>query len=198
MPTTSDPIAQIQELEREIQEKQRTLVELKKQAGQQEIDEYTLRGPDGPVSLRELFGDRDDLIVVHNMGKSCPYCTLWADGFNGLVPHLQDRAAFVVVSPDPPDVQQAFAQERGWTFPMYSGEGSTFIADMGFRHDGDDGAHWMPGVSTFRRSAEGTITRVAKDFFGPGDEYCGLWHLFDLLADGIDGWEPAFDYDGAD
>ena len=198
MSIPSDTIAQIQELQREIHERQRRLVELKRQAAHQEVDAYTLQGPDGPVAFRELFGDHDDLIVIHNMGKDCSYCTLWADGFNGLVPHLRDRAAFVVVSPDPPDVQQAFARERGWTFPMYSGKDSTFIEDMGFRHKGDDGGHWMPGVSTFRRSPDGTVTRVAKDFFGPGDAYCSLWPLFDLLADGPNGWEPAFDYDRAD
>ena len=52
----------------------------------------------------------------------------------------------------------------------------------------------MPGVSTFRKNADGTIDRIAKDFFGPGDLYCGVWHLFDLLADGVDGWEAQLEY----
>jgi predicted dithiol-disulfide oxidoreductase (DUF899 family) len=55
---------------------------------------------------------------------------MWADGFTGTVPQLQDRAAFVVVSPDSPEIQQAFAQSRGWNFRMLSGQGSTFIKDM--------------------------------------------------------------------
>jgi predicted dithiol-disulfide oxidoreductase (DUF899 family) len=64
----------------------------------------------GSVQLSDLFGEHEDLIVIHNMGVSCPYCTLWADGFNGLIRHLEDRAAFVMVSPDPPDIQKEFAK----------------------------------------------------------------------------------------
>lgn len=53
---------------------------------------------------------------------------------------------------------------------------------------------YQPGVSVFRRNEDGGITRVAKDHFGPGDFYCGVWHLFDLLADGPAGWNPQFEY----
>ena len=45
-----------------------------------------------------------------------------------------------------------------------------------------DGKHnYWPGVSVFEKSADGTIRRVAKDFFGPGDFYCNIWHFLDLL-----------------
>lgn len=195
---TSNPMEQIHALVNQITEKQSQLVELKKQVGYKQIEDYTLQGPNGDIKLSELFDGRKDLIIIHNMGTDCAYCTLWADGFNGLVPHLEDRAAFVVVSPDSPDVQQAFAAERGWIFRMYSGMNSSFIEDMGFTYEDDDGgAHWMPGVSTFQQTADGSIYRVGWDFFGPGDEYCSLWHLFDLLANGADGWEPKFNHGDA-
>ena len=189
-----DLTTQMADLERQIAEKRAELVRLKKELGRQPVGEYTLHDANGLVSLRELFGDRDDLIVIHNMGTDCAYCTLWADGFNGLVPHLEDRAALALVSPDPPDVQGTFARERGWAFRIVSGAESDFIADMGFKQDGPDGASWMPGVSVFQRGPDGSVTRVAQDFFGPGDPYCGLWHLFELLADGPDDWQPAFAY----
>jgi predicted dithiol-disulfide oxidoreductase (DUF899 family) len=95
------------------------------------------------VRLSELFGDKADLFVIHNMGQSCPYCTLWADGFNGAYAHLSNRAAFVVSSPDTPEKQRKFAESRHWTFPMVSHEGTTFAEDMGYHQDGS----WMPGVS---------------------------------------------------
>ena len=72
------------------------------------------------VSLLDLFGDKNELFVVHNMGKSCSYCTMWADGFNGIYHHLIDQASFVVASPDTPEVQENFAAERKWRFPMIS------------------------------------------------------------------------------
>lgn len=180
--------AELMALEQEISEKQKRLTELKKQYGHETVSDYTLQGADGDVQLSALFGDKTDLIVIHNMGRSCSYCTLWADGFNGVINYLEDRAAFVVISPDTPDVQQAFAQERGWRFKMASSEGSTFTDDLGFLVEGGV----MPGASTFSKQPDGTIVRVSKTYLGPGDPYCGVWHLFDLLADGANAWQPAF------
>ena len=38
-------------------------------------------------------------MVVHNMGSSCPGCTLWADGYNGVHHHVVTRTGYVVSSP---------------------------------------------------------------------------------------------------
>jgi predicted dithiol-disulfide oxidoreductase (DUF899 family) len=191
----SDPsavTAEMQALYQELEAGHRRLAALRRSLPPEPVADYALRRADGsPVTLHQLFGDRDDLIVVHNMGRGCAYCTLWADGFNGVAPHLADRAAFVVSSPDSPEVQRAFAESRGWRFPMVSTAGTTFTKDMGFIEG--EGDYW-PGVSTFHREADGTVVRIAKDFFGPGDVYCGVWHLFDLLADGANDWEPQFGY----
>ena len=141
-----------------------------------------------------MFGNRTDLIVVHNMGRSCPFCTLWADEFNGVLAHLEDRAPFVVTSPDSPESQAQFAISRGWNFKMYSTEGTRFAEEMGFYDSEGARAGFMPGVSTFSRDADGGITRVASSFFGPGDPYCGVWHVMALLKDGVDDWAPKFEY----
>src|SRR5215470_17237168 len=85
------------------------------------VKDYAFRGANGAtIKLSELFGEKDTLFVVHNMGASCRYCTLWADGFNGVFEHLRSRASFVVASPDAPEKQRLFAQGRGWRFPMIS------------------------------------------------------------------------------
>src|SRR6516164_9513796 len=73
--------------------------------------------------IRELQHSAEPQAV---MGASCPYCTLWADGFNGLLPHIENRAAFVVASPDDPQAQEKFKASRGWRFPMVSHRDSTF------------------------------------------------------------------------
>lgn len=155
----------------------------------QEVEDYSFRTPDGDVSLSELFGDKDTLFVVHNMGRSCPYCTLWADGFNGVIDHLENRAGFVLSSPDTPAEQQAFKESRNWRFRMVSVQESSFAEDMGYK--GEMG--WMPGVSVFRR-ADGKILRLSDTPFGPGDDYCGVWHLFELIPEGPDGWQPKYSY----
>lgn len=186
---------QIETLEQDVINKQKKLVELKKQAARREVPDYELQGAEGQtVALSSLFGDKEDLIVIHNMGVSCPYCTLWADGFNGVAAHLQNRAAFVLVSPDTPEVQQQFAASRNWKFPLYSAHGSTFSQDMGYSFEKDGKAYQLPGFSTFRKMDDGSVVRVGADSFGPGDVYSGIWHLFALLEQGAGNWQPRYHY----
>ena len=114
---------------------------------------------------------------------------MWADGFNGVYDHLSDRAAFVVSSPDTPQIQRAFAAGRGWRFSMVSHQGSEFAADMGYR--GPRG--WHPGVSVFQKRGD-QVVRVSDSELGPGDDFCVTWHLLDLIPEGVNGWNAKFAY----
>ena len=58
--------------------------------------EYIFDGPDGKQTLPELFDGRSQLIVYHFMfgpdwEAGCPHCSRWADNFNGIVVHLNQR-----------------------------------------------------------------------------------------------------------
>lgn len=184
---------EIEMLEQGIRDQKAKLTELWRRLPDDKIGEYTFETHDGAqVSLAELFGSHNDLILVHNMGKGCRYCTLWADGFTGLTKHLENRAAFVVVSKDPPNVQREFYESRGWNFRMVSSHGSTFNRDLGF--ETEDGGQ-QPGVSTFRKDDAGHIVRTAYRYFGPGDDFCAVWPMLDMLKKGADGWEPQYKYD---
>ena len=154
------------------------------------VDDYMLTTPAGTVRLSALFGAKPDLIVIHNMGTSCPHCTLWGDGYNGLYPHLADRAGFVVTSPDAPAMQRAFGESRGWRFPMASHAGTRFATDMGYGSARDG---WLPGLSVFQRDGA-RLLRVADAGEEPGDDFCALWHLFDLLPGGAGDWQAKFHY----
>lgn len=154
------------------------------------VQDYGFATAEGTTHLSDLFGDKRDLIVILNMGSGCPYCTLWADGYNGLYPHIADRAAFVVSSPEQPEVQQRFAESRGWRFPMASHAGTSFAADMGYR---SESGGYLPGVSVFQRDGE-RVLRVADTGLRPGDDFCTLWHLFDLFPEGAAGWRPRYSY----
>ncbi len=179
----------------DLERAQKRLKEVRRRVPSEPVRDYELHGPDGPVTLSEAFGDKPDLILIHNMGSGCPYCTMWADGFNGVLHHLEDRSAFVVVSPDSVETQQQFRRKRGWRFRMLSVGGTTLFKDMGFESEDEHyGSNAMPGVSVFHKSADGSIVRVASDFLGPGDSYCSVWNLFDLLRDGVGDWEAKFDY----
>jgi predicted dithiol-disulfide oxidoreductase (DUF899 family) len=99
---------------------------------------YVFAGPDGPVTLLELFAGRRQLSVHHFMWfeaeqKHCHGCTMAADaGFNN--PHLRERLAehdvtFVAISRAPLAKIQSAQQEHGWTFPWYSSHGTDFNYD---------------------------------------------------------------------
>ena len=175
---------------RQIADLRKRMREVQAAVEPEQVRDYEFTTSEGVVPLSALFGDRTDLIVIHNMGASCPYCTLWADGYNGIYDHLASRAAFVVSSPDRPDVQKTFAAGRGWRFPMISHVNSTFAADMGFR---SASGGWLPGITAFRRDA-GRILRVSDASCAPGDDFCTLWHVFELLPDGAAGWAPKYQY----
>lgn len=145
------------------------------------VKDYEFTSSDGSVRLSELFGDHEDLIVIHNMGVSCSHCTLWADGYNGIHQHVVSRAGFVVSSPDSPKVQKKIAESRGWRFPMVSHANTSFAADMGYV---SARGGWMPGVSVFKRDGD-AILRVSNTGFSPGDDFCILWHFFDMLPGGV-------------
>ena len=163
--------------------------ELQQSVEPEEVSDHEFSTTEGKVRLSELFGDKEHLFVIHNMGAGCRYCTLWADGFNGILPHIENRAAFVVASPDEPAAQQKFKAARDWHFRMVSHRDTNFARDMGYRSDNG----WLPGVSVFRKRGQ-KICRVSDTGFQPGDDFCAIWHLFDLLPEGANGWQPQYKY----
>lgn len=181
---------QVLALEKEIADKKAELRKLREKLPAVEVEDYAFEDSLGvKVNLSELFGDKTELILVSNMGKSCRYCTLWADNFNGIVEPLNDRAAFVVVSPDSPEIQKEFAASRGWNFRLLSHQNNSWAEDFGFR----DADHIMPGVLSFTQEG-GKIFVHSRTYFGPGDNFCNMWDFIDLLPKGINGWIPKYDY----
>lgn len=180
---------QLNEYRRQIAETRARMREVQRNAEPELVADHAFETANGDVRLSSLFGAKPDLFLIHNMGKACPYCTMWADGYNGTYDHLADRAAFVVASPDSPEVQQSFAASRGWRFPMVSDRDTQFAAAMGYVEDGNP----LPGVSVFKKT-NGAVVRVSDAHLAPGDDFCTAWHFFDLLPEGSAGWRPRFSY----
>ena len=98
--------------------------------------EYVFDGPDGTVTMADIFEGRRQLIVQHFMfdpswEDGCPSCTAAADEISdGLLRHLHTRdTTLAVVSRAPIDTIEAYKARRGWTFPWYSSFGSDFNYD---------------------------------------------------------------------
>jgi predicted dithiol-disulfide oxidoreductase (DUF899 family) len=106
--------------------------------------EYVFEGPEGSVTLLDLFEGRRQLIVDHMMwaydidengaevpkDTGCPSCSGRADNIGDLV-HLHQRdTSFAAVSRAPYQKIGPFRARMGWTFPWYSSAGSDFNHDF--------------------------------------------------------------------
>lgn len=180
---------QIRELEMQLYEKTLALNELRKQASLKEVPNYDFETQAGGTSLLDLFGDQDRLLVIHNMGQACRYCTLWGDGFNGLVDHLESAMSVVLVSKDDPATQRQFANSRGWRFRLASHGGGCYITEQ----SAQEGTSNMPGAVVYERKND-KIFRRGASVFGPGDLYSPMWNLLGLAGMTEADWMPQFRY----
>ena len=101
--------------------------------------EYRFETDEGSVSLADLFRGRSQLLVYHFMfgpdyKAGCPSCSAIADGFNGVLVHLENHdVAFSAISRAPLAKLQAYKQRMGWTFPWASSFDSDFNPDFSVR-----------------------------------------------------------------
>lgn len=161
------------------------LSELRVKAPRLEVIDYKLLTVGGETNLSKLFGDKQKLLVIHNMGKECPFCTLWADGFNGILPHLEDAMAVVLVSTDTPEEQAAFAKGRGWRFRLASHKDLAYTAERT--------GNGMPGAAVYEKVG-GKIFLKNQCLFDPGDIYCPMFPLLGLAGMENKEWQPKFKY----
>lgn len=167
---------------------------------------YVFDGPDGQVSLRDLFGGRSQLIVYHFMfgpgwTEGCPLCSFWADSFNGMPVHLAHRdATLVAVSRAPlPDIE-AYRRRMRWSFPWFSSSPSDFNFDYGvsftpeqrssgaeynYRHV-DDPNEESPGLSVFVLDDGGKIYHTYSTYSRGLDPINSGYQLLDLTPKGRD------------
>lgn len=163
--------------------------------------------PTGAVSIRDLFGDHENLVVYHLMyhpddDAACPMCSMWVDGFNGVAAHLAQHTAFAVVGKAPLAKLRAWARLRGWDgVRILSSHGTTFNADM--HAERPDGAQ-RPMISVLVRADD----RVRHSYTLPADFLDGaqrgidllspVWNVLDLLPSGRGDWYAGNSYVGRD
>ena len=101
-----------------------------------ELPDYTLDGPDGPIRLVDVFGDKRQLIVYHHMwfpGEEwqCGGCTGFTSQFTRLEFLDAYDARFVIVTQGPIDDALAYRARVGNRMDWYSTANSPFGSDMG-------------------------------------------------------------------
>jgi predicted dithiol-disulfide oxidoreductase (DUF899 family) len=104
--------------------------------------EYRFETNEGSASLRDLFQRRSQLLVYHLMfgygfrltdeRQGCTGCSLIADHFDGVIPHLNGRdITLVAASIASLQELQDYKRQMGWRFPWVSSLGSDFNYDFG-------------------------------------------------------------------
>lgn len=178
-----------QKLEMELMEKTAALAALRRAEADAPVANHRFATLDGETDLLGLFGDRETLLLIHNMGAGCRYCAVWADGINGILHHLEDAMAVVLVSKDAPAAQRRMALERGWRFRTASHGGGDYMAERC-----SFGEHRnMPGAAVYARAGDAVVAR-GQTFFGPGDIYSPLWSFLSLAGLAAEDWTPQFSY----
>ncbi|MEM7767432.1 MAG: DUF899 family protein [Pseudomonadota bacterium] len=173
----------------EIMEKTARMAELRRAEPPVEVANYPFETLDGPTTLSALFAGRDRMLVIHNMGQGCRFCTAFADGISGVVQHLEDAMAVVVVSKDAPALQRRLATDRGWRFRMASHGGGAYMDEQCAMSEMQN----MPGAAVYERAGP-SIVRRARTPFGPGDGYSPIWSFLALAGIASDAWTPQFHY----
>ena len=168
--------------------------------------DYAFAGPDGTVSLAEMFEGRRQLIVQHFMfdpswDAGCPVCSYQADNVGDLA-HLHARGTtYAAVSRAPVTAIESFRQRMGWTFPWYSSLGSDFNYDFHVTNDesvapveynfrsaqelADRGEGWAArpgeqgGLSVFLRDGD-TVLRTWSGYGPVIQLLCATDQLLDL------------------
>jgi predicted dithiol-disulfide oxidoreductase (DUF899 family) len=176
---------ELQTAERDLFELTQRVAKLRRESEPVPVSNYMFEQPSGPVSLLELFGEKATLFVIHNMGQACRYCTLWADGLNGFVPHIESQFACMLASKDEPETQRQFANSRNWRFTMASHGGGEYIKEQTVI----PGEENMPGMVCYIREGN-SIFRKNSAVFGPGDEFCPQWNLLSLAGISTEEWTP--------
>ena len=114
--------------------------------------DYRFVGEGGAVGFAELFGDKDTLVIYSFMygpqrKTGCPMCTSQMSAWDGIAPHVKQRAAFVMTARSPIQRIVSYGKERGWVnLRLYSDPSGDYTRDYVSAEDAD-----MPGYNVFTR-----------------------------------------------
>jgi len=169
--------------------------------------EYIFEGPKGKETLSELFDGRSQLIVYHFMfhpswEAGCSSCSFWADNFNGIFVHLNQRdVTMIAVSRAPYNKLAAYEKRLGWNFKWVSSYNTNFNFDynISFRpkeiakNEGmynftiqDPHSPEREGVSVFYKDPEGHIFHAYSAYARGIDMLNVAYHYLDLVPKGRD------------
>ena len=201
--------------------KEKEFTALRDQLSQQRRDlpwvavdkEYVFDGPNGKETLSELFDGRSQLIVYHFMydptwDVGCPSCSFWADNFNDIIVHLNQRdVTMIAVSRTPYNKIDEYKKRLGWDFKWVSSLDTNFNRDyhVSFTKEElekkeafynfiiqDPYESEQPGVSVFYKDPSGKIFHTYSAYSRGIDILNNTYNYLDLVPKGRD--EDGYDF----
>jgi predicted dithiol-disulfide oxidoreductase (DUF899 family) len=169
--------------------------------------DYVFDGAGGKQTLAELFAGRQQLIVYHLMfdpswEEACSRCSFWADNFNGVLVHLNQRdVSLVAISRAPFAKLAAFQKRMGWSFNWVSSFANDFNHDYHVSFAPEQIAQGeviynyrlvknsmseRPGISVFYKDPGGTIFHTYSCYARGLDMLNVAYHYLDLTPKGRD------------
>jgi predicted dithiol-disulfide oxidoreductase (DUF899 family) len=169
--------------------------------------QYVFDGPSGRETLADLFEGRSQLILYHFMfspesDEGCPHCSFWADNFDGIDVHLNQRdVTFAAVSRASLARIEPFEQRMGWSFKWVSSAGNDFNydyqasftpeavqSDAAFFNYATTGVGFpdREGASVFYRDESGAIFHTYACYSRGIDILNGAYNFLDLVPKGRD------------
>ena len=156
------------------------------------------------VTLSDLFGDHDTLVVYSYMfgpqrEAPCPMCTSLMGGFDHKIADIRQRIAIAFTARSPIDRLMAAKRSRGWSdLPVYSDVTGDYTRAYVSADDVD-----MPAYNVFVRR-DGEIRHfwseeIGGDMADPGQDPRGLemdplWLVLDTIPEGRGDWYPKLTY----
>ena len=160
--------------------------------------EYIFNGPNGKQTLSELFDGRSQLIVYHFMFDSsweggCPHCSFWADNFNEIITHLNQRdVTMIAVSHAPYSKLASYKKRMGWNFKWVSSSDTDFNFDyhVSFKPEelAKKKAFYNFTIQDPMDSEREGVSVFYKDKTG------NVFHTYSTYARGIDMVNTAYNY----
>ena len=168
--------------------------------------DYVFDGPEGPVSLSDLFAGRSQLFIKHFMmgpGQShhCVGCSLEVDHLAGIRVHLEHHdLSYAVVARAPIEEIERLKRKMGWDFTWVSSYRSQFNFDFHVSFTDDEIAlgrgHYnyaevgvnpgmidLSGDSVFIKDA-GQIYHTYSAYGRGGEQFLGIYGYLDATPKG--------------
>ncbi len=159
---------------------------------------YAFEGPRGTETLAQLFEGRGQLVVYHFMfgpdwEAGCPHCSFWADNFDPVIVHLNQRdVTMVAVSRAPYAKLADYRKRMGWSFKWVSSLGTDFNFDFQASFTGEELAA-KDAFYNFTRQSPGASEREGVSVFCR-DEAGRIFHTYSTYARGIDVFNTAYHF----